>query len=334
MIYSIVISFILIFSAPTNIAFSAHAKQRGKTSNKQAIKINKKDLPLHVLGAAKNRWTLQKTLNKRLSKKDTQFLRSKTRQLKIKLKKNLNIKYLQAKRAFNIKGYRSLFYVSKNGKQLKYQNNIFSIKKGKSLESKFNYIQKVLSKTKKKSFSRIDLFIPKAHAYDPYEGTSNSASLDILMLLSYLEVYGNGDDPFSVLTYIAETEPNLLAAMQRLYGTNGNKALSGITCDNEYRMTIHFADGTSAVLNWNGQRGNAAKSELTENVNGNWNPISFFYDDEMTHTLNGQFYFCQMMGGSNTANGVAVMNAINEMVAPIGMDGGSYGEDYSGEALE
>ncbi|MGH1469314.1 MAG: hypothetical protein ACRBBP_10640 [Bdellovibrionales bacterium] len=334
MIYSILISFVLAFTSPTGLIFSAQAKPaKNASSKKKAKKIDKLDLSLRIFGAAKNRWVLHKVLKKGLSKEDSAFLRTKSRQFKVKLKKSLNIKYLSAKRAFSIEGYSSLFYVSKNGKALKHQNKIFTIQKGKDLKAKLKYIQETLKASAPKKFSLLDLLITKAHAQGPYEGTSNSASLDILMLLSYLEVYGNGDSFYDVLLYAAENEPAVYEAIRRLFESNGRKAISGITCDNDYRMTINFSDGSFSALNWNGVQGSGAKAELNDNINGNWNPVKFYYDEENEHSLNAQYFFCDMMGGSDTANGAAVITSLNDMIAPVDYADESV-DGYPSESLE
>jgi hypothetical protein len=102
-------------------------------------------------------------------------------------------------------------------------------------------------------------------------------------------------------------------------------------------MDITYSDGTTGVINWNGTQGSGARAEVTERVNDNWRPVQLYNEDEQAQVLNGQFFFCQMMNGTNpnAPSSIAVVNSLNEMIAPThygdleGSD--SYGDSDSFE---
>ena len=326
----------MIKSLLLTIIFVSFGQAKSAKTDKKSLKSSNKPLLVHQLknktfAAVKNRWTLAKLLKNKISKADYQFFLSKNRQLNIKLNHQLKTKFIPSKRAFKIGDNKNLFFVAKNNKYIKYKNKIFKYNKLDSFKDNYMAIEKILNNKTSSLFSILNqILFNKAHAQS-YEEGAESASMDLLMLLSYLEFYGNGESHYDTLLYIAENDPEAYAIIMRLYNSNGNKAIQSITCDNEYRMTITFKDGTTTAVNWNGVQGSGAKAEVTENSNGNWNPISLD-GDKNTHALNGQYFFCGMMGDSNTYNGggpssnqLAVISSLNEMVAPqdYGYDGGT-----------
>lgn len=308
-------SFILSVFLLSLVSWPAFSKPLQKApAVKPSIKLTKKDklnLILQVYASAQDRWSLYRVFKKKLPKKDQQYILSKTKQKNIKLKQKTNMKFLRAKRAFKIGKNPNLIYVSKNGKALRYKGEVFRYKGGAR-----QTFEDVYSRLKKRKVGFWSLVFPQAFA-DSYDSSPYTASLDIMTLLCYLEVEWNGDtDFYSVLLHLADTEPEIYYAIERLFKTNGQKRIKRISCDNEYRMDLFFEDGSSSVINWNGVRGSGARAELTDRTaRGSWNPVQLYAEDDY-HLLNGKFFFCQMMGGENTAKSNAIISALNEMIAP------------------
>ena len=326
----ILLSYLLVF----NVSFA-----KSPTSNKQADrapnslnkvirkpKINKLELMMSVYGSAKNRGAIFDVLKRVMSEENYRYLLNKARGYGVKLRRSFDAKYEATKRTLKISGYDEPFFVSKNGKAVKYKGKVFRYKKA-GVKSSMEGIERKLIKKKSKSSFLFNILIPEANA-EYGSGEINSASLDIMLLLNYLEVYFSGDyDFFNVLAYLADTDPAIYNAIRRLHDSNGNKRIELMKCNGDTDMTIIYSDGTRGRIVWNGVQGSGAKASVTENFGRSWEPVKFYYDNEETEVLNGQFFFCQMMRGEdkNSPRARAVTNALNEMIAPVRFD-----SDYGG----
>jgi hypothetical protein len=232
------------------------------------------------LNRAPDQWTTTKLLRQRLSSIDSNYMLTKAEQLKIDLKKKLELKILSPLQ-FQIKGIEGIYEALPNGKGLKFRGIEFHRDSKLSFREHVEKISEQLMSSKKTTWWSVA--IPVAYA-----GNSNSDGYQTATILYYLDVWSFNDD-FNG-QYMVENVPEIGAAFR-----NMKKKIEKISCTSDYQLDIKYTDGSTSNLTWDGVQGAKARLDVADNGKKVQldNPAS-----DKGVVGGAMFYFCQKLNGN------------------------------------
>jgi hypothetical protein len=263
---------IYIFLSITLLASSTFAKNLPIYRSSQA--------GLVFLNRAPDQWTTTKLLRQRLSSIDSNYMLTKADQLKIDLKRKLELKMLSPLQ-FQIRGVEGIYEALPNGKGLKFRGNEFHRDSKLSFR---DHVEMISDQLKNKSKTAWWSFaISKAHA-----GNASSDGYQTATILYYLDVW-SFDDDFNG-QYMVENVPEIGAAFR-----NMKKKIEKISCTSDYQLDIKYTDGSTSNLTWDGVQGSKARLDVADNGKKVQldNPAS-----DKGVVGGAMFYFCQKLNGN------------------------------------